>query len=277
MTGAEPVAGLSPGSFRRGNVAEDPAADLAAQVFVLDLQESLPGVVRLRDWTLERLAPVAGETAVDVGSGTGSEVRRLAALVGQEGQAIGVEPHEGLRRVAEERVAGSSARFVDGDAADLPFPDASVQVIRCERVFQHLWDADAAVREFVRVLAPGGRVLVIDSDWGSQVQHPGDPGVVRRMQEAFWARTPNPFAGRLLRGQFLRAGLEVDPDVGTTAVIPPVEGLLPLLRMNADLAVEEGAVTRQEADDLVTEFVAAAGTGEAFLAVTMFAVLGRKA
>lgn len=276
MTGAEPVAGLSPGSFRKGNLADDPAADLAAQVFVLDLQESLPGVLRLRDWALERLAVAAGETAVDVGSGAGAEVRRLAGLVGSSGQAIGVEPHPGLRAVAEERAAGTPARFVDGDATDLPFPDGSVHVIRCERVFQHLPDAEAAVREFARVLAPGGRVVVIDSDWGSQVQHPGDSDVVRRMQEAFWARTPNPFAGRLLRGQLARAGLEVDPDVGATAVMPPVQAIAPLLRMNAGLAVQEGAVTQAEADSLVAEFLAAAETGEAFFAVTMFGVVGRK-
>lgn len=276
MTGSEALENLSPGAFRKGNVAADAEADLAAQVFVLDLQESLPGVQRLRDWALDVLAPQAGETAVDVGAGAGTEVRRLAGLVGEAGQAIGVEPHAGLRSVAEERAAGTTARFVDGDATALPFADGSVDVLRCERVFQHLADPDAAAREFVRVLAPGGRALVIDSDWGSQVMHPGDPDVVRRLQEAMLARTPNPFAGRLLRRQLLRAGLQVEPDIAATAVIPPVDGILPLLRMNAELAVGDGAVTRAEADSVVEDVVRAAKAGEAFLAVTMFGVLGRK-
>lgn len=276
MPERHPLDSMGPGSFRKGHVAEDADAELAALVYVLDLQEALPGVQRLRDWALAVLAPQSGETAVDVGAGTGTEVRRLAELVGPSGAALGVEPHAGLRGVAEERVAGTTARFVDGDATALPFDDASVDVLRCERVFQHLPDAAAAAREFARVLAPGGRLVVIDSDWGGQVQHPGDPAVVRRMQEAFWARTPNPFAGRLLREQLLRAGLDVDPDVGSTAVVPPLDGIMPLLRKNAELAVEEGAVTRDEAEALLSEFGAAAEAGHAFLAVPMFAVLGRK-
>lgn len=276
MTDMDTAAALSPTSFQKGNVAVDAEADLGAQVFILDLQEALPGVQRLRDWTLDRLAARPGETAVDVGCGTGAEVRRLAALVGAEGRAVGVEPHAGLRAVAVERSTGSTAEYVDGDATALPFADGSVDVIRCERVFQHLPDAEAAAREFARVLAPGGRVVVVDSDWGSQVVHPGDPDVQHRLLESSWRRWPNPFAGRLLRGQLTRAGLVVDPDIGATAVTPPLEGVLPLLRKGADLTVEEGAVTREEADALLAEVRAAAAAGEAFLAVTMFAVVGRR-
>ena len=75
------------------------------QIIVLDLQEQMPGVQRLRDWTLAALDPQPGERAVDVGSGTGTEVRRLAGLVGTDGEAIGVEPHPGMRAEAEIRAA----------------------------------------------------------------------------------------------------------------------------------------------------------------------------
>lgn len=277
VTNIETVGELSPTSFQKGNVAANADADLAAQVFVLDLQESLGAVQRLRDWTLERLAPAPGGTAVDVGCGTGAEVRRLAALVGPSGRAIGVEPHAGLRAVAEERSAGTTATYVDGDATSLPFADGSVDVIRCERVFQHLPDPDAAARECARVLAPGGRVMLVDSDWGTQVLDPGDPDVLRRLLESGWTRWANPFAGRHLRRQLLRAGLAVDPDIGSAAVIPPVEGVLPLLRNSAELSVADGALTREEADQVLAGTAAAAESGEAFLAVTMFAVLGLKA
>lgn len=276
MTTEDLAARLSPGSFRKDNQPVDAEADLAAQVFVLDLQESLPVVRRLRQWTLDRLAPSAGEVAVDVGSGTGAEVRRLAGLVGADGRAVGVEPHPGMRAVAGERSWGTTAEFVDGDATALPFADGSVDVIRCERVFQHLPDAEAAAREFARVLAPGGRVVVVDSDWGTQVVHPGDPGVVRRTQEAFWARSPNPFAGRLLRGQLTRAGLDVDPEVESGAVMPPPQAVVSLMRTSVEEAVADGTVTRAEADRLVADFEAAIPTGEALMAVTMFAVLARK-
>lgn len=275
----EPLA-LTPTSFRKDNVPEDGAADLAAQVFVLDMQEQLPSVARLRDWTLGVLAPVAGDVAVDVGAGTGAEVRRLAALVGATGRAVGVEPHAGLRAeaIARASATGSTAEYVDGDASALPFEDGSVQVIRCERVFQHLPDSDAAVAEMARVLAPGGRVAITDSDWGTSVISVGDPDVVRRLNDASWRRTANPFSGRRLRGQLTRAGLAVDADIGSSAVILPDEMLVDpaLLRINSAAAVAEGAITQDEADRLEYEVVEAAKAGEVFFAVTMFSVIGRR-
>ena len=271
---------LTPTSFQRGNLADDPAADLAAQVFFLDLQEQLPSVQRLRDWTLAALDPQPGERAVDLGSGTGTEVRRLAGLVGPHGEAIGVEPHPGMRAEAEGRAAaaGVAAHFVDGDALSLPFPDGSVDALRCERVFQHLPDAEGAARELARVLAPGGRAVVIDSDWGTMVQSMGDPDVVARLAEASLRRMANPLSGRLLRGQLHRAGLAVDPDIAATAVVMPDDMIrgMHLLRPNLVLAVEEGAISADEAATMERDVVAAVDAGEAFFAVTMFAVLGRR-
>lgn len=276
MADTDALAGLTATSFHRGNVAEDAAADTAGQVFVLDLQESLPGVLRLRDWAMAALAPQPGETALDVGSGTGAEVRRLAAAVGEAGRAVGIEPHAGLRAVAEERAAGTGATFLDAEATALPFADASVDVIRCERVFQHLVDPDGAVREFARVLRPGGRAVVIDSDWGTAVQTPGDPDVVRRLSDFRDGRSPNPHAGRHLPAQLVRAGLTVDPDIAATAVIPPVGAMLVLVQRTVGEAVDAGVVTQAEADALLTDVRAAQDEGEAFMAVTMFAVLGRR-
>lgn len=276
MVDTDALAGLTATSFQRDNVVEDAAADTAGQVFVLDLQETLPGVIRLRDWAMAALAPQAGETAVDVGSGTGAELRRLAAAVGDAGRAIGVEPHPGLRAVALERSAGTGATYVDAEATALPFDDASVDVIRCERVFQHLTDPAGAVREFARVLRPGGRVVVIDSDWGTAVQTPGDADVVRRLSEFRDAQSPNPHAGRHLLGQLVRAGLAVDPDIGATAVVPPTDTLLVLVQKSLDGAVLAGTVTEAEAAQLVAEIRAAHAAGEAFMAVTMFAVVGRR-
>ena len=143
-----PDLGLSPTSFRKGNLPGDPNTDLAGRLFVLDLQEQVPGVQRLRDWAVGVLAPRPGDVAVDVGCGTGAEVRRLAGLVGPGGRAVGVEPDPALRAEAERRAATESSRatYVDGDAAALPFADGSVDLLRCERVFQHLSDPGAAAR-----------------------------------------------------------------------------------------------------------------------------------
>jgi ubiquinone/menaquinone biosynthesis C-methylase UbiE len=275
-----PFPAIRPRWFQRENLDAVGEEELRGLVSILDLQDQLPAVARLRDWAMAALHPAPGAVCLDVGAGTGSEVVRLASAVSPGGRAVGVEPNPGMRAEAERRARsrGSAAEFVDGDAAALPFGDREVDLVRCERVFQHLADPSAAAREIARVLRPGGRVVVLDSDWGTAVTYPGDADVVRRYTIAFWARMANPFAGRHLRAQLQGAGLRVDPDVGSAALVMPDQALASggILRLNADLTVEEGGITRAEADRLVGDVAAAASRGEAFVSVTMFAVLARK-
>ncbi len=276
---SEPTPSLTPQAFQRDHVADDPQAELAALVRVLDLQERMPSVIRLRDWALAGLAPQPGERAVDVGCGTGAEVDRMAALVGPDGEAVGVEPHPGLRAEAHKRLAARAhATAVDGDAAALPFDDESVDVLRCERVFQHLPDPQAAAREIVRVLRPGGRAVVIDTDWETAVMSMGDPDVVRRLLEASRSRMPQPRVGRQLRRLLTRAGLVVDPDIAAAAVVLPDDELrrMEFLRLQAEAAIAEGVLAREEAEQLERDVIAAVDAGEAFFAVTMFGVVGRR-
>lgn len=267
-------------SFQKGHAPADVDQELVGLVFVLDVQESFPSIVRLRDWAMDKVAPQPGDVCVDVGCGTGAEVRRMAGLVGETGRVVGVEPHPGLRTVAAQRASeqGVGAEFVDGDAVSLPFDDDSVDVIRCERVFQHLPDPQGAVAEMARVLRPGGRVVLIDSDWATAVARPGDADVFRRLLESTQRRTPNPFAGRHLRAQLSQAGLVTDPDLGSTAVVF-ADSLLAdptMLRSLMAPAVEEGSLSAAEATQLEHDLGAAAAMGEAMLAVTMFGAVARK-
>ena len=120
---------MSRGSFK---LADAETQDTAKLAMILDLMAQRPAVQTLKAWALEQLAPAAGETAVDVGSGTGEDVVRFAKLVGADGRAIGVEPSAGLRaeaarRAAEaivDRPAEASAESVDRAAeATVEFVD----------------------------------------------------------------------------------------------------------------------------------------------------------
>lgn len=205
---AIPPAGSAPGGFQRREIGVGGDEQVQRLTTLLDLQAAQPGVTRLRDWVFDRLAPQPGETVVDVGSATGDTVVRLAGAgaVGRQGRALGVEPNPALREVARGRAeaAGVRAEFADGGADALPLADASVDVVTCERVLQHLDDPDAAVRESARVLRPGRRLVVIDSDWATSIVHPGDPELLDRYRAFSLTQWPNPHSGRFLRGQ-LRA------------------------------------------------------------------------
>lgn len=222
---------------------------------------------------------MSGATAIDVGSGTGHDVQLLAELVGPSGRAVGVEPNPRMRELAAERAAeaGSSAVFVDGDAQDLPFDDASIDVVRCERVFQHLDEPVRAAAEVARVLRPAGRAAIIDSDWGSAIMHPGDPDVVRRVQSHQWAGWANPLSGRRLPQLLHESGLVLDPDIGSQAVILPQEvaARAPMIAQST-AAVAEGVITAEERATLLDDLARAGAEGWAMVSVTMYAVVARK-
>jgi len=247
---------------------------VAALVEVLDLQAAWPGVRRLRAWAREVLRPGPGERAVDIGAGTGEETQAMAAAVGPSGLAVGVEPNPELREVATERAAaaGSAARFVDGVAYALPFDDATVDVIRCERLFQHLDEPDRAAAEIARVLRPGGRALVSDSDWGTMVIHPGEEAVVEIVRRFWLGRFPNPLSGRRLGGQLTAAGLVVD-DAGSQALIQDAAGAESMLSLLRNV---EGLLTDDQRDRLLADLRAGAERGDFHFSVTMFAVLAHK-
>ena len=265
-----------PGSgFRTQNID---AGNVTRLVAALDIQEANPGVRRLRAWAHETLAAGSGERALDVGAGTGSTTRELAAAVGSNGSALGVEPNPGLRTIAEERAAsaGNPARFTDGDALSLPVPDASVDVVWCERVLQHLAEPDKAVAEIARVLRPGGRVALLDTDWATTILHPGDPEVTAAFTSGALTGAANPYSGRRLVGQLSAAGLVVD-DRGSQALLQDHRSVAwPLIRMLGESAVRRGALTEAQRDRAYTDLSEAAERGALHMSVTMFAVVAHR-
>lgn len=261
-----------PASFR---LSEGPVTGGVGQlVGALDVLATAAGVRRLRDWAREALAVGPGERAVDLGSGTGEEVQRLAAL---GGEAIGVEPIPGLLAEATRRaaVAGSAARFVAGSAYELPFEESTVDVLRCERVFQHLEEPERAALEIARVLRPGGRVALLDSDWETAILYPGDRAVIQSLQRFWLERSANPFAGRRLAGLLTAAGLSV-VDQASQALIQTFDALRGLFDTMGSRAIAAGVISPAQWAVLLSSFETAAVRGDFHCSVTMFGVLGRK-
>lgn len=253
---------------------------VAQMVALLDAQDAAPSIERLRVWALAAADVRRGEACVDLGSGTGTMTRRLAALAGPDVPVVGVEPNAVLRAVAEERAReqGVEARFVEGLATEIPLPDASVDLVWCERVLQHVPDAASAVAEIARVLRPGGRALLLDSDHGSHVESDLEPEVERALLDAFLAQMANPRAARHLPRQAHEAGLEVDPDIGSSALVfthTAVESA-EMQRLIAEQAVADGRITRAQADAALAAQAEAARQGWLFSAVTVFAFVCRK-
>jgi len=106
-----------------------------------------------------------GENVVDVGSGAGIDSLIAARMVAPQGNVIGVDMTpamlEKARRAARES-GFTNAEFREGYVEELPVEDEWADVIISNGVFNLVLDKAAALREFARVLKPGGRLQIGD-------------------------------------------------------------------------------------------------------------------
>ncbi len=112
------------------------------------------------------------------------------------------------------RVARSNAgaarcrvRFTLGDACSLDEPDDSFDAVRSERTLQWLADPAAAVAEMVRVVRPGGRVSLIDTDWSTFTIDVGDDALAALVRDGMRTERNRPSnVGRRLHDLVSAAG-----------------------------------------------------------------------
>lgn len=110
---------------------------------------------------LDQLEQLPRQRVLDVGCGTGELLRQMAARW-PEGEYRGVDLSPEMVAIAREKL-GRAALVVQGDSEHLPVPDGWAQVVVCSDSFHHYPDPEAALREFHRVLQPGGTVLIGDT------------------------------------------------------------------------------------------------------------------
>ncbi len=146
------------------------------------------------------LALPAGSRGLDVGCGVGLYALWLAEAVGEGGRVVAIEPEpakvEAARALVADEAAGQRVAFEQGDATAIPLPDGSVDWVWCGDVLHHIVETERALRELLRVLRPGGRVIVKESQVFSAMFLPGHPELERRIQLAEIRRTLDEGAGR---------------------------------------------------------------------------------
>lgn len=144
----------------------------------------------------------AGHRVLDVACGTGIIARTAAPRVGGRGRVVGLDLNEAMLTVAR-RVA-PELEWHQGDAAALPFPDATFDIALCQSGLMFVPDVAGVLREMARVVAPGGTVAV--QVWSAPERQEG----FRPLAEVV-ARHAGPDAVALL-GTYFRLG---DPDAFT--------------------------------------------------------------
>ena len=149
-----------------------------------------PDVVEQRDKVLALLAPTADEHALDIGCGPGLTTLALAQAVGPQGSVLGV------------------------DITQLPYADDSFDCALASQVYEYVEDVDHALKELARVVRPGGRAVLVDTDWESAVWASHDDARMRRVLETWNEHIPHPQLPRTLVRRMWQAGFtEVKVDV----------------------------------------------------------------
>jgi demethylmenaquinone methyltransferase/2-methoxy-6-polyprenyl-1,4-benzoquinol methylase len=125
------------------------------------------GLHRLwKRFAIERTGLRSGDRALDVAAGSGDLSIAMAARVGREGRVIVSDINASMLSIGRDRlidagVAGN-VEYTIADAEHLPVRDRSLDCVTIGFGLRNVTDKDAALREFYRVLKPGGRLVVLE-------------------------------------------------------------------------------------------------------------------
>jgi ubiquinone/menaquinone biosynthesis C-methylase UbiE len=189
-------------SFRDVDTAE--AGKLARCLTYMD---ALPAFQQYKNAMLEMMNPQRGSVTADLGCGLGFDLRRLAALVGPQGRAIGVDASRTLMEAARSMTEGMPAvEFIQADIQHLPFANGSLHSCKVDRTLQHVERPAAVLDEMFRSVCSGGVVVCAEPDWGTfaidDARHP----IARQIAQVWSEGFRNPHIGRELEDHLREAG-----------------------------------------------------------------------
>jgi len=209
---------------------------------------------------VDRVDRPVGSSAIDLGCGPAGVLSLLAERVGPSGRVVGLDrdpAHVELARAFARERGLANVEVVEGDAADTRLPAASFDLVHARTLLINLPDPAAVVAEMVRLVKPGGHVLVHEPDLAVRICFPPHPAW-DRLTELFLTVAGRDgadlFVGRRLPTLLREAGL-VDIGVEARAEIYPlghsrrfvlpdlIEGLRPII-------VEQGFAAEAELHDL---------------------------
>lgn len=125
---------------------------------------------RRRGAAVEVLCPQAGDTVLDLACGAGLNFPHIVGRVGPRGRIVGVDFTRAMLRQARrkaDRRRWDGVTLVEADAASLPLAGDSCDAVLCSYALIVIPDYRRAITEAVRVLKPGGRLVLLEPKRGS--------------------------------------------------------------------------------------------------------------
>jgi 2-polyprenyl-3-methyl-5-hydroxy-6-metoxy-1,4-benzoquinol methylase len=129
-----------------------------------------------------------GSRGLDVGCGVGLYTLWLAEAVGPHGQVLGIdavpERVEAAQRLVGPVLAPAQLALQPGDGTAIAAADSAFDWVWCGDVLHHIDDPVLALKEFIRVIQPGGRIIIKESQVLQALFLPGYPELERQLQTA---------------------------------------------------------------------------------------------
>jgi SAM-dependent methyltransferase len=195
---------------------------------------------------MEWMAIEPGDRLLDVGCGTGDDVREMALAASARCEVIGVDNSVAMIEEAKRRGIPANVEFHVADAAALPFAGGSFAASRADRSLMHVADVRKSLVELVRVTH--GRVVVYEVDFETVVIDVPDRVLARKVIRTWCDGFRDCWLGRRMPGLFADVGLT------NVQVVPHVLRLTPTLalaimgRSTTERAVTAGTITPAEAE-----------------------------
>ena len=160
-----------------------------------------------------------GEVAVDLAGGTGDIA---LALAGAGARVLVVDPSADMMRVGQARAGASRAGWIAAEAEQLPFADASIDLLTISFGIRNVTNVERALAEIARVLKPGGRFYCLEFS---------TPRAWLRPFYALWSRTAIPVLGAVISGRrdayrYLVESIRRFPDQAEFAAMIAASGLV---------------------------------------------------
>ena len=175
------------------------------------------GVHRLwKRMTIEMSGVRPGNKVLDIAGGTGDLAAKFSRIVGKDGYVVLADINESMLKVGRDRLMDlgvvDNVKFSQSDAQYLPFPDNTFDVITIAFGLRNVTDKELALKSMLRVLKPGGRLLVLE------FSKPGNP-VLSKIYDTY-SFSILPKLGKLFADdaesyQYLAESIRMHPDQQT--------------------------------------------------------------
>ena len=238
-----------------------------------------PDQAQVNDELMNVFHPVSGEHLLEIGCGTGVLCRQMAPAVTPKGKVAGFDISLEFVSIASTRSNFSdTVQWGVSQAETLPFPESIFDGVLAARLLLHVPNPQIVLDEFLRIVRPGGRAVVVDWDFETITVDHSNRGLTRRILH--WRcdhHGGNNWSGRQLWRLMETSGfVEVKVVPYISLAFNENDSLTQSIFRSAQVARDAGAITQNEYSTWVDELNASLVADRFSASIVYFIVLGEK-